>query len=166
MTMTALRRLLLATLMTAGLAACQPSADNDATSSPQRATPSNETSKDFGDYVVHVNALSTDQLTVDVAKSYGIVRSPNRAMLNISIIKKEPGTTGSSVAGTVTASATNLTGQLKQIDVREIREGDAIYYIGEVTVANEETLTFAAEVAPAEGSESFPVEFRKQFFTD
>ena len=152
--------------MAAGLAACQPSADNAAASSAQRAAPSNETSKDFGDYVVHINALSTDQLTVDVAKNYDIVRSPNRAMLNISIIKKAPGTIGSSVAGTVTASATNLTGQLKQINVREIRSGDAIYYIGEITVANEETLTFSAQVAPAAGSESFPVEFRKQFFTD
>ena len=164
--MTAHRRLFLATLLTAGLAACQPSADNDATSSAPRAAPSNETSRDFGDYVVHFNALSTDQLTADIAKSYDIVRSPNRAMLNISIIKKAPGTIGSSVAGTVTASATNLTGQLKQINVREIRDGDAIYYIGEITVANEETLTFSAQVAPAEGSESFPVEFRKQFFTD
>ena len=164
--MTAHRKLLLATLVAAGLAACQPSADNDATSSAQRAAPSNETSRDFGDYVVHFNALSTDQLTADVAKSYDIVRSPNRAMLTISIIKKAPGTIGSSVAGTVTASATNLTGQLKQINVREIGDGDAIYYIGEITVANEETLTFSAQVTPAEGSESFPVEFRKQFFTD
>jgi hypothetical protein len=115
---------------------------------------------------VHFNALSTDQLTADVAKSYGIVRSPNRAMLNISVIKKAPGTTGSSVAGTVTASASNLTGQLKQINVREIREGDAIYYIGEVTVTNKETLTFSADITPESSAESYAVEFRKQFFTD
>ncbi len=148
------------------LAGCQPGPSDAPASSAPRAAPSTETSKDFGDYVVHFNALSTDQLTAEVARSYGIVRSPNRAMLTISIIKKAPGTTGSSVAGTVTASASNLTGQLKQINVREIREGDAIYYIGEVTVSNEETLTFNADIAPESSAESFAVEFRKQFFTD
>ncbi len=164
MTVKTLSGPILATL--ALLAGCQPGpSDAPATSAP-RAAPSTETSKDFGAYVVHFNALSTDQLTAEVARSYGIVRSPNRAMLNISIIKKAPGTTGSSVAGTVTASASNLTGQLKQINVREIQEGDAIYYIGEVTVSNEETLTFSADIAPESSAESFAVEFRKQFFTD
>ena len=160
-----LNRLVLATLATGFLFACQPGSDGEVATA-QRAAPSNETSRDMGDYVVHFNALSTDQLTVEIAKAYGIVRSPNRGMLNISIIKKAPGTTGNSVAGTVTASASNLTGQLKQINVREIREGDAIYYIGEVTVANEETLNFSAEVTPADGDETFAVEFRKQFFTN
>ena len=158
--------LYLAALATALLAACQPGPGSDPATSAPQAPPSAETSKDFGDYVLHFNALTTDQLTADVARSYGIVRSPNRAMLNISIIKKSPGTTGTSVAGSVTASATNLTGQLKQISVREISEGDAIYYIGEVTVANAETLTFSANVTPAEGSETYGIEFRKQFFTD
>ena len=49
----------------------------------------NENYKDFGDYVVHFNALSTADLPAEVARGYGITRSKNRAMLNVSIIRKE-----------------------------------------------------------------------------
>ena len=148
------------------LVACQQPQESDAVRPGAPALPATETSKDFGDYVVHFNALATDQLTADIARTYGIVRSPNRAMLSVSIIKKESGTTGTPVAGSVSASASNLTGQLKQISVREIREGEAVYYIGEVTVANEETLMFNVDVTPMNEVSRFSVRFQEQFFTD
>ena len=110
------------------------------------ALPVTETSKDFGDYVVHFNALSTDQLSADVARPYGIARSPNRGMLNVSILRKQEGSVGMPVQGSVSASATNLTGQLKAVTLREIREDTAVYYIGEVGIANEETLIFTIDV--------------------
>ena len=125
-----------------------------------------ETSKDFGDYVVHFNALATDQLTADIAKTYGIVRSANRAMLTVSIIKKETGTIGTPVSGSVSASANNLTGQLKQVPLRVITEGEAIYYIGETTVANQETLIFNVDVTPMNEASRFSIRFQKQFYVD
>lgn len=148
------------------LAACQQPQETAAVNTGAPALPATETSKDFGDYVVHFNAMATDQLTADIAKTYGIVRSPNRAMLNVSIIKKENGTPGTPVPGSVSASASNLTGQLKQLSIREIREGEAVYYIGEVTVANEETLMFNVDVTPMNEVSRFSVRFQKQFFTD
>ena len=39
--------------------------------------------QDFGDYVVHYNALNTNLIPPQVAQSYGIQRSPNRALINI-----------------------------------------------------------------------------------
>src|SRR5690606_2094532 len=45
--------------------------------------PGTENMKDFGDYVLHFNAIGTDQLTDRVAAQYGIVRSRNRAMLSV-----------------------------------------------------------------------------------
>ena len=132
----------------------------------QPALASTETSKDFGDYVVHFNALSTEQLSPDVARQYDIIRSANRALLNVSIIKKEPGTVGASVSGAVSASAINLTGQLKNITIREIREEEAIYYIGEAMIANEETLIFTIDVTPLNESSRFSIRYMKQFFVD
>ncbi len=125
-----------------------------------------ETSKDFGDYVVHFSALTTDQLTAEIAQRHGIVRSKNRAMLNVNILKKEEGTVGTLVAGEVSASASNLTGQLKNITVREIREEQAIYYIGECAVVDEETLLFTIDVTPINEVSSFSVRYMKQFFVD
>ena len=147
------------------VAACEQPAQ-PAVSATEPALRGTENQRDFGDYVVHFNAISTDQLTPDIARQYGIVRSNNRAMLNVSIIRKEPGTTGVPVAGSVSASAVNLTGQHKNVTLREIREGEAVYYIGELPVANEETLVFTIDVTPMNEPSRFSVRYMKQFYVN
>lgn len=124
--------------------------------------------KDFGDYVVHFNALSTADLPPDVARSYGIKRSTNRAMINVVILKEEEGTTGMPVTGSVAVTATNLTGQMKNVTMREIVEegGKAVYYIGETGVSDGETLIYTIDVTPINETSRFSAIYRKQFFTD
>lgn len=117
-------------------------------------------------YVIHANAVSTDDLAPTVASAYGIVRSKNRAMLNISIIRKVAGTTGKSMRGRVTAEVSNLTGQLKSMPLRQITEQDAIYYIGEVQVNDGETLVFKIHVSPAGSDKTYDIDFKQQFFTE
>ena len=87
-------------------------------------------------------------------------------MLNISIIKKVEGTIGQSVPGDVTITANNLTGQVKNLGLRKIQEGDAIYYIGDVPIANAETLIFNLSVKPDGETDQYPVRFSRQFFSD
>jgi len=128
--------------------------------------PANATSKDFGDYVLYFNALTTDQLEPEVARAYDIVRSKRRAMVSISIIKKDPDTVGGSVAGSIDVKAANLTGQQKNLSIRKIQDGDAIYYIGDVAVANAEKLVFDISVTPANETKEMSVRFSHQFFAD
>ena len=52
------------------------------------AQPAGSTSADIGDYVVHFSAQSTDQLPPAVALGYAIVRSKNRAMLNVAVLRE------------------------------------------------------------------------------
>lgn len=125
-----------------------------------------ESSKVFGGYELHFNAVTTDQLTAEIAAEYEIVRSKNRALLNISITRPQEIGLPAAVAGEVTALARNLTGQLRRLDVREIREGDAIYYIAETPIVNAETLIFTVEATPASEPAPLSVSFRKQFFVD
>jgi hypothetical protein len=127
------------------------------------AQPAGATSTDIGDHVVHFSAQSTDQLPPEVARAYNIVRSKNRAMLNVSVLEEA---TSKPVAAAVTVKTVNLTGQLKSVTMREINEQDAIYYIGEVPVANRETLIFDISVMPDGSDESSDVRFKRQFFTD
>lgn len=128
-----------------------------------RAEPAEASSITIDGHSVHFNALLTDQLPTDVAQLYNIVRSKNRAMLNVSVIDEDART---SVPADVTVKTTNLTGQLKTVNMRRINEEDAIYYIGETPVANRETLIFDITVIP-EGSETpAEVRFKRQFFTD
>lgn len=135
--------------------------ENTVTAEPQEAS-----SKDFGTHVIYFNAITTDQLTPEVARTYNIARSSNRALLNVSISKKAENSPGIPVAGDVKVTANNLTGQLKNLSVRKIQEGEAIYYIGDVPVADSENLVFNVEVTPEGGSETLSLRFSRQFYTD
>jgi hypothetical protein len=125
-----------------------------------------ENSKDFGEYVVHFNALATDVLPPQVAREYRITRSRNRGMVNITVLKKVLGSPGQPVHARVEARAENLVGQGREINLREIREGNAIYYIGEFRVANEETLKFTARVRPQGTQQFLEVQFSQDFYTN
>ncbi len=158
-----LARFLISLLFAAALAGCGGAGDN---ATVPEAQPAGATSADIGDYVVHFSAQSTDQLPPDIARAYNIVRSKNRAMLNVSIIRESD---NAPVAGNVTVKTVNLTGQLKNVTMRKIEEpGDvaAIYYIGETPVANRETLIFDITVQPEGATASSEVRFKRQFYTD
>lgn len=123
--------------------------------------------QEFGDYIVHYNALSSSLIAPEVAKAYGIRRSDSRALINISVLKNTEGQTASAVKAKVTTSGRNLTGQTRNIDMREINDGDgAIYYIGELSVRNMEMFDFTVVVLPEGQNEPFKVRFRQQFYTE
>lgn len=128
-----------------------------------KAEAAGETSKDIGDFVVHFSAQATDQLSTDIARAYNIVRSKDRAMLTVSIVRKDD---ARSVPATVTVKTVNLTGQLKTVTMRRVDEQDAIYYIGETSVANRETLIFDIAVTPEGASSPSEMRFKREFYTD
>lgn len=165
--MTRILRLLFPVGVIALLCACdQPAPTGLAATEDIAVLPGTETSRDFGDYVVHFNALRTDQLTPAIAAEYQIVRSQSRVLLNVSILQKTEGGMTQAVSGAVAASAINLSAQLKGIAMREVREENAIYYIGELGVTNAETLIFTVDVTPLNEPSRFTVRFKKQFFVD
>jgi hypothetical protein len=124
-------------------------------------------SQDFGDYVVHYNALNTNLITPQVAQSYGIRRSSSRALLNITVLKKVMNNPGTPMHAAVSASGRNLTGQTREVEIREISDGDdAVYYIGELSVRNMEAFDFVVIVTPEGSDQSLEVKFRKQFYTE
>lgn len=124
-----------------------------------------ENSRVFGDYVVHYNAFRSDTLSPEIAKAYELTRRNNRIIINITVLKKVMGTTGKPVAATVAGNASNLTGQLKNLEFREIKEDTAIYYIAELKVSDGEFLKFNLNITP-EGEEGpARLRFSKRFFT-
>lgn len=136
----------------------------------QRAMPAqalDETFKDFGNYEVHFNALRTDELTADVARAYGIQRASNRVMLNVTVLRKEAEhAPRKPVEADVAVDAYNLNGQLKDIEMRRVSEGEAIYSIGEVTIAGTEILVFDINVTPQGQSAPFNVKLKREFVAD
>ena len=130
------------------------------------AQPADETFRDFGTYEVHYNAVRTDSLPAEVARSYGIQRSKNRVMLNVTVLRKEADhAPRKPVDADVKVDAYNLNGQLKNVEVRRISEGEAIYYIGEVSIAGAEILVFDISVTPAGEAAPLTVKFKRELDT-
>lgn len=119
-------------------------------------------SMQVGDLYVYYNALPSTELTPQVARQYGITRSANRALLNVSVRRGEPGA-DVAVPAQVLAVATNLAGQRNGVKMREVRDGDALYYLGEVPVGGQDTLTFELEVT-VQGQAPVRTAFRQEFF--
>ena len=125
-----------------------------------------ENIQDFGDYVVHYNALTTDMIPPMVARENDITRSKNRAMLNVVVLKKVLGASGKPTPAEVSGKSISLTGRQNELEFREVRETNAVYYIAQFAVSNEQRLTFDIMVTPEGENEPLEVRFRQQFFTD
>jgi len=122
-------------------------------------------SKVKGDYTVYYTAFTSDTLQPSMAKAYNIKRSKNRGLLSISVVKKSLSPMGAPVKAEVKAAATNLTGQLKEIKIREVNDESSVYYLSEFPVAHEEILDFTLEVTPTGEPKPINVKFRQQFYT-
>lgn len=145
-----------------GVAGCGQG--NQPTGQAQTAAPSEPSFQEFGDFQVHYNAVRTDELTADVARAYGIERSTNRVMLNVSLLRKGADGRTTPVDGTVSATAYNLNGQLKNLTMRRITEGTSVYFIGEVGISGTEILVFDIDAAPGDQSGKYSVQFKREFF--
>ena len=150
-----------------GLTACEPPSSNGSSSAARTRLSISNSYGEFGEYVVHINAMPTTSLTTEVAQGYGVVRSENQGLINLVVLKKA-NTPGGNVPVTavVDLSAANLTGQLKSVELREIDDGTSIYYIGQISVDDRETINFDFDIRPEAGRRVLLVRFTHQFYTD
>lgn len=126
-----------------------------------------ERSTTVGEFTVHYNAIPTTALNADVARHYGITRSGGRALLNIAVLRQAPdGTEARAVPARVKAFTHALTGQRSEILLREIRDQDAIYYIGDFRIRGEEHLRFELEATPDGTERTIPARFEHTFTGD
>ena len=122
---------------------------------------------DFGDYVVYYNAFTADTLPPQMASAYGIVRSKYKAVLNISLQKKQAvGQLPQAVNASVEVKALNMAGQEKDLSSRRVTEGQAIYYISEFRISNEETVSFKVNLRPKGESKPLTFNFQQKFYID
>lgn len=122
-----------------------------------------EISKKFGDYEVHYNALTTADLAPEVAKTYGIQRSRNRGMLTVAVLKRNALGVTQPVPAKIEARAVNLTAQMTPIEMREIKEQAAVYYIGDFPLATE-VLRFEIRVMPEGAAGPHQFGFERRFY--
>lgn len=122
-----------------------------------------EIAQKFGPLEIHYNALTTDSLLPEVARTYKIERSKTRGLVTMSVLKQNSVGALVPLPARLTLYVTNLNQQLAQVPMREIREGTAIYYLGEFRVAPPDTLKFTATVE-MDGEPTREIVFNQKFY--
>lgn len=121
-----------------------------------------------GDYVVHFNAIPSTDIPPEVARRHGITRSGARGLINVSVQRK--GDLGivdaKPVAADVTAAVTNLNGQRQDVNLREVRDGDAIYYLGTFRGSDGDTYRIELSMQPADAAQPIRASLTHEFFVD
>ncbi|MBY7924413.1 DUF4426 domain-containing protein [Vibrio fluvialis] len=96
------------------------------------------------DVEVHYSAFNSTFLT-QVAKSYKLTRNGYSAVLNISVL--DTSTAGKpAVEAKLSGQVKNLIGNMRELEFSEVKEGNAIYYLAEFPISNEEDLSFDIDV--------------------
>lgn len=121
--------------------------------------------EDLGTHWVHYSIINTSQLSPEVANAIGVQRSASRALLNLAVLRKSEDGMDVPVRAQVRVSMINLAGQRRQLELREVIEQDAVYYLASFRIHNEERATFRVSVRPEDLSGP-PREFtfQQQFF--
>lgn len=111
-------------------------------------TPTLAETTQCGDYTVHHIAVNSTFIQPEIAEQYGIVRASRSAFLNISVLRNDAEGKTTPVTATLSGGRSNLMQQSSEIAFKEVREGSAIYYIGQFEFSNAELLRFRVEVQP------------------
>jgi hypothetical protein len=106
-----------------------------------------ERKQQSGAYTAHYTLVPTLFLKPDIATAYGIARSRDRALLNVSVLDVD----GRPVRARLTGSVRNLLEQQQALTLREVTEGEAVYYLAEVRHTDREVLRFAIDILPPDG---------------
>jgi len=121
----------------------------------------------FNGYIAHYNTFNSTFLTPDVARAYGITRSGNLALLNVAVLKENSGALNEPVRARVDVQASNLAGQRKVIEMMEIEDAGAIYYIGTFRIRNEERINFNIDITPINGiARPHNIRFNQIFYAE
>ncbi|MEK0160894.1 DUF4426 domain-containing protein [Pseudoalteromonas piscicida] len=118
--------------------------------------------KDLGPWEVHYIAFPSTFVQPTIAKAYGLIRSGNKAIVNISVLADKPGKPA--VKARVVGSAKNLLGKTVQLEFKEVVEGEAIYYLAQLDYDDEDIFRFDIEIS--EGKQSRKLTFSQKFYVE
>ncbi|MFQ3209279.1 MAG: hypothetical protein ACI9U5_001616 [Colwellia sp.] len=122
-----------------------------------------ENMKKLGSMNVHYMAIGSTFFTPEIAKAYGITRSRYNGLINISVLdNSQKGNPAKTVS--LTGQAKNNLGQFKDLNFKEVKEGNAIYYLAQVNYSNEETIHF--DIMINDGKDKQQLKFSQKFYVD
>lgn len=117
--------------------------------------------KRLGNWDVHYVVVRTSFLKPEIAARNEIIRGPDRALLNVSVIGQD----GKPVTAKLSGRMRNLLEQDMPLEFREVREGDAVYYLAQFRHTDREILRFYVDITPPDGTTQ-RLEFKQQMYQD
>ncbi|ASJ97550.1 DUF4426 domain-containing protein [Shewanella marisflavi] len=123
-----------------------------------------EQKQTVGNFDIHYVALGSTFITPSIAKTYGITRSSYTGLINISVL--DTNAEGNpAVPVEISGIANNLLDARVELSFKEIREGDAIYYIAEVPYRDDQEINF--QIAIKHGNKlNTQLKFKQKFYVD
>ncbi|MCU8019184.1 DUF4426 domain-containing protein [Shewanella sp. SM72] len=123
-----------------------------------------EQKETVGNFDIHYMALGSTFLTPIIAKSYGIKRSSYTGIINIAVLDISEANKPA-VPVEITGVANNLLDARINLTFKEIREGDAIYYIAEVPYRDDQEINF--NIAIKYGNQlNTNLQFKQKFYIE
>jgi hypothetical protein len=118
------------------------------------------------DYIVHYSAFNSTHLLPEIAKLYGIQRSRQRAVLNITVQRKRSDGSVVSVQSPLSGQIRHLAGTVRPLSFNLAREGQTLYYLAEFLISDGEKLLFDIKATPHPDKPTLNIRFEQTFYTD
>lgn len=123
-----------------------------------------EQKQQVGNYDIHYMALGSTFITPAIAKTYGIERSQYNGIINITVLDtSQQG--NPAVAVEISGIANNLLDARMDLNFKEIREGDAIYYIAQVPYRDDQEINFTIAIKHGKKLNT-ALKFKQKFYVD
>ncbi|MDP3978527.1 MAG: DUF4426 domain-containing protein [Pseudomonas sp.] len=119
-----------------------------------------ERKQSFGDLDVHYSAFNSSFLQPEIAAAAGLSRSKTQGVLNIAVLKA-----GQPAAAMVSGEMRNLLGQVRSLSFKQVSEGEAIYYLAQFPIEQQEMLRFSLKIQ-AGGGNTHSLDFNQELFPD
>lgn len=118
-----------------------------------------ERKQSFGELDVHYSVFNSSFIQPDIAAVAGLTRSKTLGVINVAVLKA-----GKSSTAVVGGEVKDLLGKSTTLSFRQVREGEAIYYLAQFPFKTREVLSFTLDVR--QGETPHRLTFNQEMFPD
>jgi len=122
-------------------------------------------SERFGRYEVFYSVFNTSFVSPEVAKAYNLVRGPDKALMNVAVIKHLADGTTQNVDASISGTWSDLIYK-KALNFQRVQEQDAIYYLAPFDIQHKNDMYFDLKVFPQGAQRDFQLKFKKRLYID
>ena len=124
-----------------------------------------EQAEQFGKFKVHYSVVTSTFLDPETAARYQIVRGKEKAFINLAVREQLPDGTDKAVPARLKGRTWDLF-QNQFFEFKEVREPNAIYYIGPFEFSDEEIRFFDIQILPEGAGRSYQLKFQQKVYVD